>query len=507
MLKLPSIGISKDRKPADTEMVIVFQDKEKKAAAASGPYSAIVSRLSKDELFSAQGGSSEHLRFGGKASANVLLLGFGQASKLTEENARQYGGTAWSKLCANKAKTVTVDTSALFSAELSSGVTLERVIRAFTEGLLLAAYRFDKYKTKGAKEGNRPNHNPEHVLFRITEGKIRESIEEELEAARAAAEAVSITRDWSNEPSNIGTPVYFATEAQRLAHANGLSCRILTEQDAKREKMNLFLGVGLGSEREGRIVIVEYKPRGKGRNKTVVLAGKGVTFDSGGISIKPSARMDEMKHDMTGAATVMGAVVLASKWKVRNRVIGIMAFTENMPDGEAIQPGNVIVSRAGKTVEIVNTDAEGRLVLADILDYAQELKPDYLIDVATLTGAVSVALGKYCCGIMGNDDQLASLLNSAATKSGERMWQLPLYDEYFDDLKSETADMKNSGSDAYGGTIRGAAFLKQFIKKGTSWFHLDIASTAYNLPHLSYCPKKGASGSYVRTLAQLVADI
>jgi leucyl aminopeptidase len=216
--------------------------------------------------------------------------------------------------------------------------------------------------------------------------------------------------------------------------------------------------------------------------------------------------MEEMKHDMTGAATVMGAMLLASAWKVPNRVIGIMAFTENMPDGNAIQPGNVLTARNGKTVEIINTDAEGRLVLADVLDYAQDMKPDAVINIATLTGAVAVALGKQCCAILGNEELLIDSLRRAGEVNGERIWQLPLYDEYFDDLKSDTADMKNSANNANGGTIRGAIFLKQFIRKGVQWAHLDIAATSTEMGHLSYFPKKGASGLYVRTLAQFAAD-
>jgi leucyl aminopeptidase len=252
---------------------------------------------------------------------------------------------------------------------------------------------------------------------------------------------------------------------------------------------------------------LEYIPTAKSENqKTIAFVGKGVTFDSGGISIKPSMRMEEMKHDMTGAATLMGVTLLAAKMKVPNRIVTILAFTENMPDGSAIQPGNVITSRAGKTVEIINTDAEGRLILADVLDYAHEFKPDVIIDAATLTGAVSIALGKYCCGILGNDEGLIGAIRRCGNDTGERIWELPLFDDYFEDMRSETADMRNSCNDSYGGTIRGAIFLKQFIKKGQKWAHLDIAATAWGLTHLSYMPKRTASGLYVRTLARFAAE-
>lgn len=380
-------------------------------------------------------------------------------------------------------------------------------IRAFAEGLVLGAYQFVKHKSGGASKG--AYSGPSRLVF-IVAGKAEKSrLEAELRLVRAIAVAVNVTRDWSNEPSNIGTPEFFAAESKRMAREYGLKCKVLSERDCAREKMGLFLGVGQGAEREGKIVVLEYQPkktRGARKAKTIALVGKGVTFDSGGISIKPSMRMEEMKHDMTGAATVMGATLLAAAWGVPNRIVSVMAFTENMPDAAAIQPGNVLTSRAGKTVEIINTDAEGRLVLADALDYVQDFRPDAIVDVATLTGAVSVALGKLCCGIMGNEDTLIGALLQAGEHNGERIWQLPLFDEYFEDLKSDTADMKNSANDSYGGAIRGAIFLKQFIRKGVRWAHLDIASTSTNLGHLPYYPRRGASGAYVRTLARFSAD-
>lgn len=229
-------------------------------------------------------------------------------------------------------------------------------------------------------------------------------------------------------------------------------------------------------------------------------------MDTGGISIKPSSRMEDMKHDMTGAATLFGATLLAAKRKLNKRVITVLAFTENMPDGDAITPGCVITGRNGKTVEIINTDAEGRLILADALDYAQDFKPDCMINAATLTGAVAVALGKQCCGLMTNDEELGAKLIAAGKDTHERMWQLPMYDEYFEDLKTDCADMKNSANDSYGGTIRGGIFLKQFIRKGQSWAHLDIAAMAYGMGHVPYYPKKGGSGMYVRAVANFIEN-
>ena len=480
---------------ADTDVVAVYQDGSKKAVRPKGPYGAVVAKLRKTDTFAARSGSVQFIRFGGKGgAANALLVGFGVARDLTEEKARVAGGHAWQKLVAEKAKTVVV-----------RDMNEPRLARAFAEGLIYGAYKFEKHK--GKKDPKAAEAVPGRITFVVKDKALHKQIAAELAEVHAAAAAMAVTRDWSNEPSNYGTPEYFASEAKRLAKEYGIKCTILTEKDAEKEKMGLFLGVGQGSEREGRIVVLEYTPsKPTELTRTISFVGKGVTFDSGGISIKPSMRMEEMKHDMTGAATVMGATLLAAKLKVPNRIVSILAFTENMPDGNAIAPGNVITSRAGKTVEIINTDAEGRLILADVLDYAHDFKPDAIVDVATLTGAVSIALGKHCCGILGNDDKLIQSVRRAGDLNGERIWELPLFDEYFDDMKSETADMKNSCNDSYGGTIRGAVFLKQFIKKGVKWAHLDIAATAWGLTHLSYIPKRTASGLYVRTLAKFAAE-
>lgn len=490
----------------ETDLVCTFQDAGKKAIPPKGPYSEVIEQLRKGTAFVAKLNSMQFLRFGGEDPAeNCLLIGMGTASDLTEEKVRVIGGNVWSKLIAEKSESVVLHVDSLCGAKgLKSELTPIRLVRAFAEGLALAAYQFNKYKT--SKEAREAFAGPSKVIFLTHDKTLKQALDRELKEVEAIAQAVQVTRDWSNEPSNVGTPEYFSKQAQKLAKEFGLKCKILNEKDAAREKMDLFLGVGQGAEREGKIVVLEYTPKAVSNPKTLALVGKGITFDSGGISIKPSLKMEEMKHDMTGAATVMGATLLAASWKVPTRIISILAFTENMPDGNAIQPGNILTSRSGKTVEIINTDAEGRLILADALDYAQDFNPDAIIDVATLTGAVSIALGKHCCGILGNDEELIEAIRHSGEVNGERIWQLPLFDEYFEDLKSDTADMKNSANDSYGGTIRGAIFMKQFIKDGNKWAHLDIAATANGLGHLSYYPKKGASGAYVRTLAQFAKD-
>jgi leucyl aminopeptidase len=491
----------------DADVVAVFQDSGKKPVPPRGDYAPLVDRLRKGESFAARSGSMQFVRFGGKGGGeSVLFAGLGAGADLTEERLRQAGAHAWSKLSAEKCKAVSVSVESFADAKgLKADLSPARMAGAFAEGMALVAYQFNKHRSKREEHAG-----PVRISFSAADKATQAELEGELKRVRQIAAAVRVTRDWSNEPSNVGTPDFYAAEARRLAREHGLKCTVLGEREAAREKMGLFLGVSRGAVREGRIVVLEYAPKGKakgkGKPKTVCLVGKGVTFDSGGISIKPSARMEEMKHDMTGAATIMGAMLLASAWQVPNRVVAIMAFCENMPDGDAMQPGNVIAARNGKTVEIINTDAEGRLILADVLDYAHEFEPDAIVDAATLTGAVGIALGKQCCAVLGNNESLIQQLRRAGDAHGERIWQLPLFDEYFDDMKSDTADMKNSCNDSYGGVIRGAIFLKQFVRPGTPWAHLDIAAMASNVGHVPYFPRRGATGAYVRTLARFVAD-
>ena len=519
MWKLPVLEARSSAGSVDTDLIAVFQDVGKKVIPPAGVYSASIEKFRKSDAFTGAVKSVQFLRFGGRGSSeNLCAVGLGARPDLTEERIRSAGGATWSKLMAEKAKTVAIHLDTFGAISIGGakvgkeGIEASRAARVFAEGMILSAYGFTKHKSK-SKSSNKATLGagdyigPSKLTFVAQDKGLLKQLDAELKTVLAIGEAVNLTRDWSNEPSNIGTPGFYAAEATRLARTYGLKCTILGEKEAAREKMGLFLGVGQGSDQESKIVVLEYTPKTRSRSmKTIAFVGKGVTFDSGGISIKPSARMEEMKHDMTGAATVFGATVLAAKMGIPNRVIAIMGFTENMPSGNAIQPGNVLVSRAGKTVEIINTDAEGRLVLADVLDYAQDFKPDAIVDVATLTGAVGVALGKQCCGIMGNDDGLIDSIRRAADRNHERVWQLPLWDEYFEDMRSETADMKNSCNDGAGGTIRGAIFLKQFIRKGVRWAHLDIAATGSNVSHLSYFPKRGASGAHVRTLAQFAAD-
>jgi leucyl aminopeptidase len=422
----------------------------------------------------------------------------------TLEKARIAGGNAYLKIKSSQSHSVTIAVDVLAqAASLTPGAQVDLTL-AFLEGFLLGHYRFDQYKSKppnALKELSR-------VFVTCAQKHFLKVVGDQLPLLVETVKAVNITRDWSNEPSNIGTPEYYANEAKKLARDNHLKFKVLGEKECKKENMNLFLAVGQGSHREGKVVVVEYLPKKKTKgSKKIALVGKGITFDSGGISIKPALKMEEMKHDMTGAATVMGALVLASKMNLPHHIIGVMAFTENMPSGHAIHPGNVVAARNGTTVEIINTDAEGRLILADALDYAQDFKPEIMINLATLTGAASICFGKYCSGVMGNSETLIDALKKASDESGERLWPLPLWDDYLEDVRSDVADLKNVGAAGQAGTIAGGIFLKQFVRKGVSWAHLDIANIANGLTHLSYVPKKGASGLMVRTLARYLSQV
>jgi leucyl aminopeptidase len=431
-------------------------------------------------------------KFDTKNGKLTLHLGLGAKEAQNTESFRKAGATLVGRLGAEKIHKVN-----FLVDEIETNA---QAIGALIEGLLLASYRFARYR----KPAEKP-HKQLSINFVTKSAKLRKDLAEQIQNAQLTVEAMTLTRDWVNEPSNIGTPEYFAKEARTWAKRLGLRCKILGPKELGREKMGLLLGVGQGSRRPSQVVILEHRPtKTRGKAPLIALVGKGVTFDSGGISIKPSARMEEMKYDMGGAATVMGAMALAARRKVKTHVVAVLAFVENMPGGNAVQPGNILRSRAGKTVEIISTDAEGRLILADAMDFVQDMKPDTIIDVATLTGGCGIAFGKVCCAVIGNDDHLIKKLQTAATNADERMWQLPLYDEYFDDLKTEHADLRNSTGDSQAQTIKAAMFLKQFVRKDVKWAHLDIASTVANAAHLPYCPKKGASGLFVRALANFI---
>jgi len=319
---------------------------------------------------------------------------------------------------------------------------------------------------------------------------------EYVKSGKALSNGISLAKDLGNTPPNICTPSFLSSEAKKLKKINKLiKVTVIEEKKMKSLGMEAFLAVSRGSKEPGKIVTIEYMPVKK--KPPIVLVGKGITFDTGGISIKPSANMDEMKFDMSGAGSVIGAIRACAEMKVKTNLVGVIACSENMPGSQATRPGDVVKSMSGLTIEILNTDAEGRLVLCDAITYAKKYKPKYMIDMATLTGACLVGLGKYPSGLFSNSQKLAELIKKSAEKTGDRVWQLPLYDDYFAELKTNFADIQNIGG-RYGGAITAAAFLAKFTE-GIEWAHLDIAGTAWEVGE-----NKGSTGRPVSLLVDFI---
>ncbi|MCF3642185.1 leucyl aminopeptidase, partial [Rhizobium sp. TRM95111] len=401
----------------------------------------------------------------GAAAERVLLLGIGDAAKLDSPDWLKAGGTAAGKLKGVDAVTVFLDAPGV-------GVTGE-VAADFALGMLLGAYRFDLYKTKKKDDGEDGNGNGTIKVTVVTEAAA--AARKAFQTAEAVAGGVVLARDLVNEPANILGPVEFAAKAKALEKL-GVDVEILTEKEMRKLGMGALLGVAQGSVRPPRLVVMQWKG-GKAKDRPLAFVGKGVVFDTGGISIKPAAGMEDMKGDMGGAAAVIGLMHTLAARKAKANVVGILGLVENMPDGNAQRPGDIVTSMSGQTIEVINTDAEGRLVLCDALWYCNEtFEPQFMVNLATLTGAIMVALGSYHAGLFSNDDTLASRLTASGLKTSERVWRMPLGPEYDKMIDSKFADMKNTGG-RNAGSITAAQFLKRFVKE-TPWAHLDVAGTA-----------------------------
>jgi leucyl aminopeptidase len=363
----------------------------------------------------------------------------------------------------------------------------------------IADYTFDHFKSK---KNEFEKIDGLHILPLARESE--EDLEERLQRVRLMRTAQQVARDLGNRPANDLTPEALASAVKEMSEeVKGLRVTILGVKELQKEKMGGILGVSQGSFQEPRLVVVEHRP--KKPKKSVVLIGKGVTFDSGGISIKPSAGMGWMKYDMCGAATVVGIMRAIAEMDLPIKVVGLIPAVENLPSGTAIKPGDILTMASGKTVEVDNTDAEGRLILADALHYSARFNPDIVLDFATLTGACVVALGHEAAGIMGTDKELMDELSRLGEQLGERVWQLPLYDEYLSYLKSEWADIKNAGS-RWGGVVTAGAFLKEFVPEKVAWAHLDIAGVAYHEKEHNGLPK-GASGFGVVLISTFLENL
>lgn len=363
-------------------------------------------------------------------------------------------------------------------------------------GGLMGLYRYNGYKTRDVDATDLPE-----ALLIGDEDEIHPSLESLPHYVSALSSGIGLARDLVSAPANIVTPGYLAKSAAEISERYGHRLQVIHFDEARAMGMGAFTAVAQGSREPAYVIIMEHCPPGAADEPPLVFVGKGITFDTGGISLKPSDKMEAMKQDMAGAAAVLGTFETLGRLDLRRRLVGIMPCTENMPGGQAYKPGDVIRSLSGLTIETISTDAEGRMILCDALTYAQRYKPALLVDLATLTGAALVALGTQVAAIMGNHEILIRKVQEIGMRVGERFWPLPLYDFYFDGIKSEVADFKNAG-DRTAGTIIGGIFLKQFVADDVPWVHWDIAGTAWTSKDLTVCPQ-GGTGFGVRTLVEL----
>jgi leucyl aminopeptidase len=426
----------------------------------------------------------------------LILAGSGSAT--SELDRLRLGGFAFAQIAARKTESAGIVADPADPGEASA----EAFAADLAFGALLRSYAFDKYRTR--KKEDNSDSEPQDGLRKLTIQCARPDAAARAFAGRKAlAAGVFLARDLVNEPANALGPVEFAERMRELA-GSGLAVEVLEEEQLVALKMDALLAVGQGSARPSRVVVLQWQGAKSKRAKTLCFVGKGVCFDTGGISIKPGAGMEDMKGDMGGAACVAGLMLALATRKAAVNAVGLIGLTENMPSGTAQRPGDIVTSMSGQTIEVLNTDAEGRLVLADVLWYAQErFKPRFIVDLATLTGAIIVALGKEYAGMFCNDHKLATELDVAGEATGEKVWRMPLAKAYDKLIDSKTADMKNIGG-RHGGAITAAQFLQRFIKD-TPWAHLDVAGTAFDSARNEINQSWG-SGWGVRLLDRLVAD-
>lgn len=430
------------------------------------------------------------LHTGGKLPCErILVLGLGKG-KVSDGEILRLAAAAAAKYLAEK--NITGYTLVL-PEDVPTGLTIQDKARITVEGLMLASYRFDRYRSK--TNGETPKTLQSLTLLVPMESQLADAEAGALEG-RQLCRGVNLARDLVNEPGNVKSPEYLAQQARDLAAEHGFECTILGKKELEQEGMGALLGVAQGSVREPRLIVLQYRG-GAEDLQPIALIGKGVVFDSGGISLKPGEKMDQMKMDMAGGATVLGTFLSTALLKIPVNLIGVIPAVENMPSGNAIRPGDILTSLSGQTIEVLNTDAEGRMILADALTYVERFDPRAVIDLATLTGACIIALGHHATAVLGNHAGLIRQLLKSGEETGERLWQLPLWQDYTELIKSDIADMKNTGGRA-AGTITAAAFLQKFAKK-YRWAHLDIAGTAWEENGAGYRPK-GATGVGVRLM-------
>ena len=476
-----------------TEILGVFLYKEKKLPGYLGnidkKLNNQITDFLKNKTFEGELNETFLITTFGKVPARyVLLIGIGERKKFNTDNLRQASATGAIYARDSERKEI--------SFYLEKSMAKKEHAQAVSEGVVLGLYKFDKYQTK-KKDKKRLK-----VVKVACQSNLKE-VKKAVEIGQKLANAVNYARNLENLPANIATPTYLANEAKKLSKL-GIKVTIIGKDEMKKLGMNLILGVSAGSSQEPKLVILEYKGGKKG---PIALVGKGVTFDAGGLDLKPEKYMWNMHYDKCGALTVFGIIRAAAELKLPVHLVGLTPFTENLAGGSAQKPADIVKGYSGKTVEIINTDAEGRLILADALAYSKKFKPKAIIDFATLTGACVVALGHYAAGLIGDDKKLIEKIKKASEKTAEKVWELPLWDEYREQMKSEVADVKNLGEGG-AGTITAAAFLENFIPEKTSWAHLDIAGTAYveEIKNPKTYASKGATGHGIRLITQVLSE-
>jgi len=451
-----------------------------------------VSKLKKDLKFDGSFGKILTIPTLGKGKTDfVLLIGAGSKKDFDLDKVRRLGS-----ICVRRMRDMKIDKFLVDGEVLSIKDQQPDIAQALTEGMILGDYRFDKYLTK------KDNFQIKEVQIRVSR-RYKAQSEERSNFGRILAEAQNFTRDIVNEPGNVITPQKLAEIAEDLAKEYGFEVKIYDEDEIEKMGMNAYLSVAKGSANPPRFIHITYRPRKA--KKEIALIGKGLTFDSGGLNIKPGDFMRWMKSDKAGACAVLGVFKALGELKPDVAVHGIIAAAENMPDGKSYRPDDIIKAKNGISIEIGNTDAEGRLTLADALCYASDLKPDAIIDMATLTGACVVALGEYTAGVMGNNQKLIDQIISITEKTGEWMWQLPFNDMLREHIKAPNADVYNIGTTRYGGAITAGLFLEKFVDKKIPWVHIDIAGPSHNTKGWYYHPK-GATGFPVRTITTFLIN-
>ena len=423
----------------------------------------------------------------GLKARRLLLISAGNANKFSAYELRRVAGTAVRTLKSRGIRS--------FAFIPPTGIPAEEAVRAIVEGALVGNFDPDYYRS------DRKDQKIDALTILVSGNSDQAALEKAANEAQVIGESQNFTRDLVNEPSNRMTPTILGERAKKMCAEVGLKCEVYGADKIKEMKMGAFWSVAQGSDEPPALIVMKYEPAGALEKPVLGLVGKGITFDTGGISIKPADGMEKMKYDMAGGATMIGAMRAIAVLKPKVKVIGIVCATENMPSGKAQKPGDVQIAMSGKSIEIINTDAEGRLVLADGLYYARQLGCTHLVDAATLTGAVVVALGYANAGVFANDDAMYERFHKAADHAGEKMWRLPLDDEYKENIKSTIADIVNSGG-RWGGAINAAMFLKEFAED-TPWIHLDIAGTAWMEEQKPWIAK-GPSGIALRSLVEFV---